>query len=92
MRVPIQDRCMPSTRQLETFSGISASGGTVIDGPSIVDSVLYWGSGYRNIQEPGTTKCTRLPWPVRTIEVDTPTTKDRSNGLRSLESLIEPLN
>ena len=26
-----------------------ASGGTVIDGPSIVDSTLYWGSGYRNI-------------------------------------------
>jgi polyvinyl alcohol dehydrogenase (cytochrome) len=26
-----------------------ASGGTVIDGPSIVDNVLYWGSGYRNI-------------------------------------------
>jgi polyvinyl alcohol dehydrogenase (cytochrome) len=26
-----------------------ASGGTVIDGPSIVNSVLYWGSGYRNI-------------------------------------------
>jgi polyvinyl alcohol dehydrogenase (cytochrome) len=26
-----------------------ASGGTVIDGPSIVDGVLYWGSGYRNI-------------------------------------------
>jgi polyvinyl alcohol dehydrogenase (cytochrome) len=26
-----------------------ASGGSVLDGPSIVDSVLYWGSGYRNI-------------------------------------------
>jgi len=26
-----------------------ASGGTVIDGPSIVDRTLYWGSGYRNI-------------------------------------------
>jgi polyvinyl alcohol dehydrogenase (cytochrome) len=26
-----------------------ASGGTVIDGPSIVDGSLYWGSGYRNI-------------------------------------------
>jgi len=26
-----------------------ASGGTVIDGPSIVDGALYWGSGYRNI-------------------------------------------
>jgi polyvinyl alcohol dehydrogenase (cytochrome) len=26
-----------------------ASGGSVIDGPSIVDSVVYWGSGYRNI-------------------------------------------
>jgi polyvinyl alcohol dehydrogenase (cytochrome) len=24
-----------------------ASGGTVIDGPSIVDGVVYWGSGYR---------------------------------------------
>jgi polyvinyl alcohol dehydrogenase (cytochrome) len=28
-----------------------ASGGTVVDGPSIVDGVLYWGSGYSN---PGT--------------------------------------
>jgi polyvinyl alcohol dehydrogenase (cytochrome) len=26
-----------------------ASGGTVIDGPSIVDGALYWGSGYRNL-------------------------------------------
>jgi polyvinyl alcohol dehydrogenase (cytochrome) len=26
-----------------------ASGGTVIDGPSIADGTLYWGSGYRNI-------------------------------------------
>jgi polyvinyl alcohol dehydrogenase (cytochrome) len=26
-----------------------ASGGSVIDGPSIVDGVVYWGSGYRNI-------------------------------------------
>jgi polyvinyl alcohol dehydrogenase (cytochrome) len=24
-----------------------ASGGAVIDGPSIVDGVVYWGSGYR---------------------------------------------
>jgi polyvinyl alcohol dehydrogenase (cytochrome) len=28
-----------------------ASGGTVLDGPSIVDGVVYWGSGYSN---PGT--------------------------------------
>src|SRR6267142_2384016 len=26
-----------------------ASGGSVIDGPSIVDGVLYWGSGYREV-------------------------------------------
>jgi len=26
-----------------------ASGGSVIDGPSIVDGFVYWGSGYRNI-------------------------------------------
>ena len=25
-----------------------ASGGSVIDGPSIVDGFVYWGSGYRN--------------------------------------------
>jgi hypothetical protein len=25
-----------------------ASGGTVIDGPAIVDGVVYWGSGYSN--------------------------------------------
>jgi polyvinyl alcohol dehydrogenase (cytochrome) len=30
-----------------------ASGGSVIDGPSIVDGVLYWGSGYANAT-PGT--------------------------------------
>jgi len=38
---------------LDTISGKIlwnfASGGSVIDGPSIVDSTLYWGSGYRNI-------------------------------------------
>ena len=28
-----------------------ASGGTVLDGPSIVDGTVYWGSGYNN---PGT--------------------------------------
>lgn len=33
-----------------------ASGGTVLDGPSIVDSTLYWGSGYRNIQGTGNNK------------------------------------
>ena len=33
-----------------------ASGGTVIDGPSIADGVLYWGSGYRNIQGTGNNK------------------------------------
>src|SRR3984957_12019511 len=42
---------------LDTLSGKTlwsfASGGSVIDGPSIVDGVLYWGSGYRNIP-PGT--------------------------------------
>jgi polyvinyl alcohol dehydrogenase (cytochrome) len=30
-----------------------ASGGSVVDGPSIVDGVLYWGSGYANAT-PGT--------------------------------------
>jgi outer membrane protein assembly factor BamB len=33
-----------------------ASGGTVIDGPSIVDGTLYWGSGYRNIRGTGNNK------------------------------------
>ena len=33
-----------------------ASGGSVIDGPSIVDGALYWGSGYRNIQGTGNNK------------------------------------
>jgi len=33
-----------------------ASGGTVIDGPSIVDAVLYWGSGYKEIQGTGNNK------------------------------------
>ena len=26
------------------------SGGSVLDGPSIVDGVIYWGSGYKKIQ------------------------------------------
>ena len=30
-----------------------ASGGSVLDGPSIVEGTVYWGSGYRNIP-PGT--------------------------------------
>ena len=33
-----------------------ASGGTVIDGPSIVDGTLYWGSGYREIAGTGNYK------------------------------------
>jgi len=33
-----------------------ASGGTVIDGPSIVDGTLFWGSGYREIQGTGNNK------------------------------------
>ena len=33
-----------------------ASGGSVIDGPSIVDGALYWGSGYRNILGTGNNK------------------------------------
>jgi polyvinyl alcohol dehydrogenase (cytochrome) len=33
-----------------------ASGGTVIDGPSIVDSTLFWGSGYREIEGTGNNK------------------------------------
>jgi len=33
-----------------------ASGGTVLDGPSIVDGALYWGSGYREIDGTGNNK------------------------------------
>ena len=33
-----------------------ASGGSVIDGPSIVDGALYWGSGYREIAGTGNNK------------------------------------
>ncbi len=33
-----------------------ASGGSVIDGPSIVDGALYWGSGYRNVAGTGNNK------------------------------------
>ena len=33
-----------------------ASGGTVIDGPSIVDGVLYWGSGYQEVEGTGNNK------------------------------------
>src|ERR1700758_1567483 len=33
-----------------------ASGGSVIDGPSIVDGSLYWGSGYKEIRGTGNNK------------------------------------
>ena len=33
-----------------------ASGGTVLDGPSIVGGTLFWGSGYQNIQGTGNNK------------------------------------
>jgi polyvinyl alcohol dehydrogenase (cytochrome) len=33
-----------------------ASGGSVIDGPSIVDGALYWGSGYSQIRGTGNNK------------------------------------
>ena len=33
-----------------------ASGGSVIDGPSIVDGTLFWGSGYREISGTGNNK------------------------------------
>ena len=33
-----------------------ASGGSVIDGPSIVDGALYWGSGYREVAGTGNNK------------------------------------
>jgi polyvinyl alcohol dehydrogenase (cytochrome) len=33
-----------------------ASGGSVIDGPSIVDGALYWGSGYQEIRGTGNNK------------------------------------
>ena len=33
-----------------------ASGGTVIDGPSIVDSTVYWGSGYAELDGTGNNK------------------------------------
>jgi polyvinyl alcohol dehydrogenase (cytochrome) len=33
-----------------------ASGGSVIDGPSIVDGALYWGSGYKEIRGTGNNK------------------------------------
>jgi len=33
-----------------------ASGGSVIDGPSIVDGVLFWGSGYREVVGTGNNK------------------------------------
>jgi len=46
----------PSIRQRETFSGNFASGGSVIDGPSIVDGALYWGSGYKEISGTGNNK------------------------------------
>ena len=48
-----------------------ASGGSVIDGPSIVDSTLFWGSGYREIEGTGNNKVYAF-----TLAHE----KDRSNG------------
>jgi len=37
-----------------------ASGGTVLDGPSIVDGGLYWGSGFQEIDGTGNNKVLTL--------------------------------
>jgi polyvinyl alcohol dehydrogenase (cytochrome) len=62
-----------SGKQLWSF----ASGGSVLDGPSIVNGVVYWGSGYVRI--PGATGNNKLyafaPSPVKTpvVTVTSPT-------------------
>jgi len=62
-----------------------ASGGSVLDGPSIVDGTVYWGSGYRNIPpERETTRSTRLVFLVRTIMRSSRTIKASIDRLRML--------
>jgi polyvinyl alcohol dehydrogenase (cytochrome) len=53
-----------------------ASGGSVIDGPSIVDGVLYWGSGYREIQGTGNNKVYAFTLPDSKDRKDQPDDRD----------------
>ena len=48
----IQTRSVLPTVIVVAIAGVL----TVIDGPSIVDGTLYWGSGYRSIQGTGNNK------------------------------------
>ncbi|WP_211256374.1 PQQ-binding-like beta-propeller repeat protein [Edaphobacter aggregans] len=52
-----------------------ASGGSVIDGPSIVDGVVYWGSGYRRMAGIGNNKVYAFTVAGSTIEAGTGTEK-----------------
>ena len=63
-----------------------ASGGTVIDGPSIVDGALYWGSGYREISGTGNNKVYAFTLAAPNVETgtgtataSTPTAKAKTN-------------
>jgi polyvinyl alcohol dehydrogenase (cytochrome) len=49
MRALLRGRCMHLTRQNGNILWSFASGGSIIDRPSIVDGVVYWGSGYRSV-------------------------------------------
>jgi outer membrane protein assembly factor BamB len=49
-----------------------ASGGSVIDGPSIVDGALYWGSGYKEIRGTGNNKVYAFTLAPRTGNTGTP--------------------
>jgi len=53
------------------ISGTFASGGTVIDGPSIVDGTLLLGSGYRSIQGTGNNKVYAFSLAGETITAST---------------------
>jgi polyvinyl alcohol dehydrogenase (cytochrome) len=58
-----------------------ASGGSVIDGPSIVDGALYWGSGYKEIRGTGNNKVYAFTLAARTGSTATPTnTTSNSDG------------
>jgi len=56
MRALIRGRCNALDATTGNILWNIASGGTVLDGPSIVEGALYWGSGYREIDGTGNNK------------------------------------
>src|SRR6266481_4066802 len=76
----IQDRYTPSTRHTGNILWNFASGASVIDEPSIVDGVFYWGSDYRNIAGTGNDNVYDSAWPTRAIKASVRTDQGSESG------------